>query len=86
MPKSSSRGGHAAANTNQEEVVRLSSYPKALAWIENHQAELTALSDELWRYAEVGLQEMKSGAARVPAGPPQPLAPTPGRTRPDPCL
>lgn len=41
----------------------MSSYPNALAWIEAHQAELTALSDELWRYAEVGLQEMKSSAA-----------------------
>ena len=41
----------------------MSSYPKALAWIESHQAELTALSDELWRYAEVGLQEVKSGNA-----------------------
>ena len=41
----------------------MSSYPKALAWIDAHQAELTALSDELWGYAEVGLQEIKSGTA-----------------------
>ena len=36
---------------------------KALAWIKQHQVELTALSDKLWEYAEVGLQEMQSGRA-----------------------
>ena len=43
----------------------MNSYPTAVNWIETHQAELTALSDELWRHAEVGLQEMKSSAALV---------------------
>jgi aminobenzoyl-glutamate utilization protein B len=41
----------------------LSQGDKAVAWIEGHAAELTALSDRLWDFAEVGLQEIKSGAA-----------------------
>lgn len=35
----------------------------AIASIEKHQAELTALSDEIWAYAETALREKKSSKA-----------------------
>ena len=45
------------------EVMHLSLHEKAMAWIEANEADLTRLSDLLWDYAEVGLQEIKSGTA-----------------------
>lgn len=35
----------------------------AFAWIQNHEKELTALSDEIWGYAELGLHEDRSAKA-----------------------
>jgi aminobenzoyl-glutamate utilization protein B len=37
---------------------------KALSWIERHSAALIELSDRIWEYAEVGLQEIESAAAQ----------------------
>jgi len=36
---------------------------KGFEWIEKHKEELTALSDEIWSYAELGLHEDKSARA-----------------------
>ncbi|MFQ5876078.1 MAG: amidohydrolase [Acidobacteriota bacterium] len=55
---SSSTAGEARA-----EAPTLAKKQAAVSWIEAHRHELIALSDRVWRYAEVALRETRSSAA-----------------------
>lgn len=44
-------------------VANLAEKQRAVATIESHRADLTALSDEIWRYAEPALRETRSSQA-----------------------